>query len=408
MVLQRRPGLRLELEAVDRLAVVMQEGRVEFASHGLAVLDAFARPIKLSDALNRLQARGREDWMRLSGTIMQMIQAGVLFDVSQTTPPPGPPPKGFGGASVHIQMLNDRRRTAKFIAGIKEVVRPGDVVVDVGTGSGVLAAAAAQAGAARVYAIEASEIADVAQAVFRANNVDDRVTLIRGWSTQIDLPERADVMVSEIIGNDPFDENILAVTHDARQRLLKPNARILPNRLSVYALPLTIPARYTQERVLDARAIDHWHTWYGLDLSPLSAAFEPDRGQLFSIRPQHAADWSFLASPILLADIDLANFQDRFVNQVLSGVIDYPGLLNGMLIYFETQVGSQTLSTHPHKATADNIWRSPVWWLTGGGKVVPGDRFALEYQFFADRRGTSLRLRELSTSSSAVGVRALA
>ena len=63
--------------------------------------------------------------------------------------------------------------------------------------------AAARAGARRVYAVEASDIAEVAERVFAANGVQDQITLIRGWSRQIELPKQANLLVSEIIGTRP-------------------------------------------------------------------------------------------------------------------------------------------------------------------------------------------------------------
>ena len=56
------------------------------------------------------------------------------------------------------------------------------------------------------------------------NGVQDGVTLIRGWSREIELPERADLLVAELIGNEPFEEEVLETTLDARRRLLKPGA----------------------------------------------------------------------------------------------------------------------------------------------------------------------------------------
>ena len=91
--------------------------------------------------------------------------------------------------ALHGQLLDHRSRTQAYLKVVRDVVRPGSVVVDLGTGSGVLGVAAARAGAARVYAIEATAMAGVAQQVAAANGVADRVTVLRGWSQQILLPE---------------------------------------------------------------------------------------------------------------------------------------------------------------------------------------------------------------------------
>lgn len=135
---------------------------------------------------------------------------------------------------LHLDMLNDRTRTLSFIEAIRETVRPGDVVLDVGTGTGILAAAAARAGARHVYAIEAGQIHRVARELFASNNLSDRITLVKGWSTQVELPERADVLISEVIGHEPLAEDVLETTWDAVARLVKPDARLVPRRLRIF------------------------------------------------------------------------------------------------------------------------------------------------------------------------------
>ena len=116
-----------------------------------------------------------------------------------------------------------------------------DVVVDIGTGTGILAIAAARAGAQHVYAIESGNIADVAQNLFEANGLADRITLIKGYSTKINLPERADVLVSEIIGDEPLEEEVLKVTMDHAEQIPQTQWRLLPCALQVFGLPVTIP-----------------------------------------------------------------------------------------------------------------------------------------------------------------------
>lgn len=103
--------------------------------------------------------------------------------------------------------LIDEERTNAFAKAISTTVRPGDVVVDMGTGSGVLAMLAARAGAKKVYAIEIdqSNIATLG-AVFRANGLDDRVVLVQGDVCKIDMPEKVDVIIGEMIATALIEE----------------------------------------------------------------------------------------------------------------------------------------------------------------------------------------------------------
>ena len=105
---------------------------------------------------------GVQDWMALTTTIVRLYDAGILQDESQREQKLKTSKRGFGVPGIYVGMLNDRARTSRFLAGIAEVVRPGDIVVDIGTGTGVRAIAAARAGAKHVYAIEASDIGQVA------------------------------------------------------------------------------------------------------------------------------------------------------------------------------------------------------------------------------------------------------
>ena len=173
-------------------------------------------------------------------------------------------------------MLEDRVRTSRFIHAVRRTVRPGDVVVDLGTGSGVLAVAAAQAGAKRVYAIEVRPIAEVAARFFQGSGLGDRITLVRGVSTEIALPERADVLVSEMIGDDPLAERILETTYDAVARLLKPGARLIPSALRIHALPVVVPEKIRQRAFFTPEVLDRWQRWYGLPFRALLAP--PDAG----------------------------------------------------------------------------------------------------------------------------------
>ena len=178
----------------------------------------------------------------------------------------------------HRELLNDELRTNAFREAIAKTVRPGDVVIDLGCGSGILSYFACEAGAARVYAIDATRMADVASFLARHLGFADRITVINKESREVELPERANVLVSETLGVTGFDEGIAGSVKDARARLLTPDARVIPCRLGVSLVPVELDYDYDKH-------VAFWsEPRYGFDLSPLrlfasnSIAFAHIRG----------------------------------------------------------------------------------------------------------------------------------
>ena len=148
---------------------------------------------------------------------------------------------------VHRTMICDRVRTEAFRRAIDSVVRPGDVVLDVGAGSGILSVFAARAGAARVYAVEQTSIAVLAQELAAANGVAEIVQVIQGDVMDIEPPERVDVIVSEWLGGFGIDEGMLVPVIAARDRWLKPGGVMIPR--SVTAWTALVHDRYLGETV---------------------------------------------------------------------------------------------------------------------------------------------------------------
>ncbi len=129
---------------------------------------------------------------------------------------------------VHRTMICDRVRTGAFQRAIATMVRPGDVVLDVGAGSGILSVFAARAGAARVYAVERTAVAVLAQELAAANGVAEIVQVIHGDVVDVEPPERVDVIVSEWLGGFGIDEGMLVPVIVARDRWLKPGGVMIP------------------------------------------------------------------------------------------------------------------------------------------------------------------------------------
>ena len=138
----------------------------------------------------------------------------------------------------HRQLLADCHRLDALDRAVRALVRQGDVVVDLGSGTGILGLMACRAGAARVYSIDDGGVIEVARAFARANGFGDRVRFIMEHSTSALLAERADVVVADQIGHFGFEAGLLEAIGDARARFLKPGGRVMPERVRLFVAPM--------------------------------------------------------------------------------------------------------------------------------------------------------------------------
>ena len=178
------------------------------------------------------------------------------------TPIRNPPDPMYAEIEVHRTMICDRVRTESFRRAIDAVVRPGDVVLDVGAGSGILSMFAAKAGAARVYAVERTTVAVLAQELAAANGLAELIEVIHGDVLDVELPEPVDVIVSEWLGGFGIDEGMLAPVIAARDRWLKPGGAMIPQ--SVTAWVGLVHDRYLDETVAYLRGNPYGLTLDGL------------------------------------------------------------------------------------------------------------------------------------------------
>jgi type I protein arginine methyltransferase len=142
---------------------------------------------------------------------------------------------------AHRQFIADCPRVEAFLRAITATVRPGDVVIDLAAGTGIFGLLACRAGAARVYSIEAGAIVALADALARANGFADRVRSVHAHSSVAELPERADVVVTDQIGQFGFEAGLVETVADVRTRLLKPGGRIIPRCVTLFVAPVEAP-----------------------------------------------------------------------------------------------------------------------------------------------------------------------
>ncbi|MXO70310.1 50S ribosomal protein L11 methyltransferase [Alteraurantiacibacter buctensis] len=137
-----------------------------------------------------------------------------------------------GMDDFHLGMLQDSRRNALYRQAIEKVA-PGRVVLDIGTGSGLLSMIAARAGAERVVTCEFTPtMAATARAIIAANGLADRITVHDCHSNRLDrdrdLAGGADLVVSEIFASDVVGESMQPSLEHARTHLCRPDALFVP------------------------------------------------------------------------------------------------------------------------------------------------------------------------------------
>jgi protein arginine N-methyltransferase 1 len=130
----------------------------------------------------------------------------------------------------YAAMIYDTRRVEAYRRALQLVVNSDSVVVDIGTGLGIFAFLASQAGARKVYAIEPREVIAVARELAQINGYIDRIEFIENVSSHATLSEQADVIVSDLGGAIPLYAQHLPSIMDARKRLLKPHGALIPKR----------------------------------------------------------------------------------------------------------------------------------------------------------------------------------
>src|SRR3989338_2304037 len=140
----------------------------------------------------------------------------------------------WSGSDIVFNCLVDKKRVLALRNAIKKIVRKGDVVADLGTGSGILAMFAADAGAKKVYAIEAdNNLYKTLETNFQINGHQKKIQLIKGDVRKIKVPEKVDVVICEMVATGLIDEiQVLAMSHFLK--FTKKSTKIIPSAMHNY------------------------------------------------------------------------------------------------------------------------------------------------------------------------------
>lgn len=378
------PGVSCRLRSDGECEVEGLRGSARVGQLALPVLSVFLTPVSLAQGVSALEAQlaGTQSALDLLTTIVALRDVGALVDADGDLSPfqTDARSEGFGALPIHAAMLSDVVRTQGWMAGIAQVVRPGDRVLEIGCGTGVLAVAAARAGASEVYAVEATPVAELAKRLAADNGVGDVVSVVQGWSTAIQLPERADVLVSEILDDDPFREGVLEATADAAKRLLHPGARILPRRITLLGALVELPEADRSRHGVTSESLQRWQSDYGISFAALQASLRG--GTIANVPRKVAGAWRQLSAPVVLADVVLDGSHPMRLDVAHDFAASDAGECHGVVTYFTAELTQETsVTTDPWSAAAATHWLNPTLLVHRARPVVEGDTVRVRYRY---------------------------
>lgn len=267
-----------------------------------------------------------------------------------------------GAPRWHFGLVRDRARNKAYREAIERLVTPGCTVLEIGAGSGLLALMAAKAGAGRVITCEQDPaVAEVARRNVAANGLSAKIIVLNAHSTTLDpvsdLGGPADILISEILGDDLLSEGVLPSHADAVTRLLKPGAPVIPLRGRIMVALARVDRRSEQPVGVEE----------GFDLSSLNLLSRPNKSL-----PVHSEAIKAVGPASVLFEFafDQTSYADGSTALSLGSMA---GTVNGVLQWIELDLCEGVDFKNPPGADARSSWGCRFWPFAGPCDLLGGD-----------------------------------
>ena len=267
-------------------------------------------------------------------------------------------------------MIADKARMDPYAYALKSLIRPDSVVLDIGTGAGIHALLACKFGARKVVAIEPNEAIHLARELAQVNGFADRIEFIQDLSTRVSLPERADVIVSDLRGVLPLYGAHIPAIMDARKRHLAPNGILIPKRDTLWV-------SLVEARNLYNEIAMPWELPYGLDMEKakqivLNNWYEEKAG-VFGMR-------SLLTEPQIWAEIEYMTIEDPDVSASnIKQQATRDGTAHGLFIWFDAEIADGIhIFNGPGAAKAAEVYGCGFFPLLEPVSITKGDTISLD------------------------------
>jgi len=268
--------------------------------------------------------------------------------------------------SGYGEMIADQVRRQAYLAALKQTVKSGSIVLEIGSGLGLFAIGAAQLGAERVYALEPDDVIELSRESARSAGVADKITFIQELSTDVQLPEQVDVVISDLRGVLPLFLNHIPSIIDARERFLKTGGVLIPALDNIWASPIEAPEHY--------RRIEMWQELHSdIDCNTarriVSNTWWKARAKAEQLlaRPQCLCTFNYQT-------ISSANAMGKLRFEALRD-----GSFHGWALWFDTKLfGDIGFSNHPEET--ELIYGNAFFPLSEAIDVCEGDAIDLSFR----------------------------
>ncbi len=267
----------------------------------------------------------------------------------------------------HRILVSDKLCQNHYRQAIFQTVKAGDIVLDLGTGTGIHALFSSQAGAKRVYAVEHAEIIELAKEISRTNGLLGKIAFIQGLSSQVELPEKVDVIVTNLSYGD-----ILSFLVDARERFLKEGGSVIPAAMELFCVPLEWPT-------ISDELLDFWsRSHYGIDFSHIRKV------AVNQVHEKNFTEDRFLSEPVSLQRLDLRRATETRLGGKAVFHTSRQGTLHGVGAWFNQWLSEDIcVSTAPPLALPSPPWSQLFFPIEQPVKVQRGDCIVVAMKAFA-------------------------
>ncbi|MCM2388376.1 50S ribosomal protein L11 methyltransferase [Streptomyces albipurpureus] len=310
---------------------------------------------------NQLLGETYEILSHPQGIFDPKVQSAVLAKMARNTVP-----------RWHFAMLNDVERNSALNAALHAQIPAGSVVLDIGTGTGLLAMGAVKAGASHVYTCEENPLlAEIARQIVAEHGMSDSITVLNKRSTQLvvgrDLTRKVDVLVSEIVDCGLIGEGLLPSVRHAREHLLASDGVMMPVAARLYGRLVNGAALMNLNRAGQAN---------GFDVSLINSAATQGH---FPLRLQ---TWPhlMLSEAVELAAFDLRSGPLEPGGRTLAILATADGEAQALATWFELDLGGDiTLSNSPENTSSH--WMQALIPLEKPAPVVAGGTCSVELRW---------------------------